>query len=106
TVSLARGGARSTARLLAACEAELEAWSVEPEYVAIVDPQSFEDLEMLDGGGLLLLAARFGKTRLIDNAVLSVGARAQPTPVEPAPTRNRRNGERRVNEREAIACSA
>ena len=37
------------------------------EYVSVADPNSLDELERLEGGGLLAVAARVGKTRLIDN---------------------------------------
>lgn len=74
---LACAGERSPRALLSACEAELERWSVQPEYVALVDPESFEDVQTLHDEALLLLAARVGRTRLIDNALLRLGGVAQ-----------------------------
>ena len=55
---------------------ELERAGIEPEYVALVDPDTFEPLASLSTGGLLVLAARVGRVRLIDNTVLSVTAHA------------------------------
>ena len=46
---------------------------VEVDYVALVDPQTFEPLDG-DGDGILLVAAFVGTTRLIDNLRLRVGA--------------------------------
>jgi pantoate--beta-alanine ligase len=43
---------------------------VEIDYVSVSDEQTFEEIETLDRPARLLLAARVGKTRLIDNAVL------------------------------------
>jgi pantoate--beta-alanine ligase len=40
------------------------------EYAALTDEQTLEDLETLDRPTLLLVLGRFGKTRLLDNAVL------------------------------------
>lgn len=40
------------------------------EYAAIVDPQTLEPLTDLRHAGRVLVAARFGRTRLIDNAPL------------------------------------
>lgn len=37
------------------------------EYVAIVDPESFEEVSTVKGPALILTACRLGKTRLIDN---------------------------------------
>ena len=41
------------------------------EYVEIVDPDEMTTVEDVRGGALLALAARLGKTRLIDNIVLA-----------------------------------
>ena len=40
------------------------------DYVSLVDPLTLESLESIDNRALLALAARFGKTRLIDNVVV------------------------------------
>jgi pantoate--beta-alanine ligase len=40
------------------------------EYVAVVDPETLRDLERIQGRALVLVAARLGKTRLIDNVML------------------------------------
>ena len=46
-----------------------------PEYLALVDPDSFEPLTRLDGPAVLAVAARVGPVRLIDNIPLEpVGA--------------------------------
>ncbi len=64
-------GERRAAALLARARRELE----EPpglsvDYLALVDPETFEDLERCEPVGLLLLAARVDGTHLIDNALL------------------------------------
>lgn len=41
------------------------------EYITIVDPDTFEDLQNLTGKALILVSVRFGKVRLIDNLTLS-----------------------------------
>ena len=66
----AGAGERSAEALLrAACEAML-AFDVEPEYLALVDPETLEPCETLSGESLLAVAARIGAVRLIDNVVL------------------------------------
>jgi pantoate--beta-alanine ligase len=73
--ALVAAGERDAGPLLAAADAELAAEGIEPEYVAIVDPDSFEALSRLDGRALVAVAARVGATRLIDNVPLEpVGA--------------------------------
>lgn len=52
----------------------LHAAGVEPDYVALVDPETFEDVPAdYAGEALLLLAAQVGATRLIDNDTVTVG---------------------------------
>ncbi len=43
---------------------------VEPEYLALVDPDSFEPVDTVNGRVLVAVAARVGDTRLIDNALI------------------------------------
>jgi pantoate--beta-alanine ligase len=76
-------GERAATVLLDSAAAQMRALGVEPEYVALVDPNTFEPIETLAGRGLLLLAARIGEVRLIDNVVLELSASSdlrQPLP--------------------------
>lgn len=75
--ALARTGERSARRLREAAEAQLAARSVQAEYVALVDGESFEEIDRLAGDALLLVAARIGQTRLIDNVPLRAPARSR-----------------------------
>ena len=79
-LSLSRGLERSRA-LFAAGERDAETlraalWGamsvdgVEPEYAAVADPLSLEPVRTAAPGTVCLVAARVGRTRLIDNAVL------------------------------------
>jgi pantoate--beta-alanine ligase len=69
---LAGTGERSTAALLGAAAGAMVPLGVEPEYLAIVDPDTFDPLDRLeDRPALLVLAARIGEIRLIDNALLA-----------------------------------
>jgi pantoate--beta-alanine ligase len=43
---------------------------VEPEYLALVDPDDFSPLTRVDGRVLVAVAARVGPTRLIDNVLI------------------------------------
>jgi pantoate--beta-alanine ligase len=74
-------GERSARVLLdAARQAMLEA-GVEPEYVALVDPETLEPRETLARETLLAVAARIGEVRLIDNVMLQptgTASRSQP----------------------------
>jgi len=55
----------------------LRAAGLEPDYVALVDPETFQEVaDDFAGEALLLLAAQVGTTRLIDNDTVTVGARA------------------------------
>jgi len=76
-------GERVGTVLLDSAAAQMRALGVEPEYVALVDPNTFEPIETLVGSGLLLLAARVGEVRLIDNVVLELSTNSdlrQPLP--------------------------
>jgi pantoate--beta-alanine ligase len=55
---------------------------VEPEYLALVDPDSFEPVQHVNGRVLVAVAARIGATRLIDNTLVHTAAtpRGAPTP--------------------------
>ena len=46
---------------------------VAPEYLAVVDPQTLEPASVAEPGSIVVIAARIGTTRLIDNVIL--GAR-------------------------------
>ena len=69
--ALAASGERSAVALLDAAHAAMRPFDVEPEYLALVDPQTLEPLDQLAGEALLALAARVGEVRLIDNTILS-----------------------------------
>jgi pantoate--beta-alanine ligase len=65
------GGSRDARRVLAAARAALDERAVEPEYLALVDPDTFAPVSRVDHASLLTVAARVGGVRLIDNAPLS-----------------------------------
>jgi pantoate--beta-alanine ligase len=65
------GGRRSAEDSLDAARAPLREAAVEPDYVALVDPDSFEPVAGVEGDALLAVAARLGDVRLIDNALLT-----------------------------------
>jgi pantoate--beta-alanine ligase len=54
----------------AAGRAAMRAAGVEPEYFAIVDPDTLEGVERIDGRVLVVVAARVGPARLIDNVLI------------------------------------
>jgi len=43
------------------------------EYVEIVEPDTIRPVDTIEDGGLLAIAVRFGKTRLIDNLIIKAG---------------------------------
>jgi pantoate--beta-alanine ligase len=71
--ALAAAGERDPQALRDAASAAISARGVEPEYVALVDPDSFAAVQS-GGDGVLLMAvaARVGATRLIDNFLIDV----------------------------------
>jgi pantoate--beta-alanine ligase len=72
----AAAGEADAARLREHAAAAMAARAVEPEYVAVVDPDSFEAVETARGRVLMAVAARVGATRLIDNLVIDIPAQA------------------------------
>jgi pantoate--beta-alanine ligase len=65
-------GERDAGRVRAAATAALD--GVEPEYLTLVDPDSFEPVHTVNGRVLVAVAARFGATRLIDNTIIQTAA--------------------------------
>jgi pantoate--beta-alanine ligase len=64
-------GGRDPAAVEAAARDLLEdAPGVEPDYVALVDPVTFEPVKQAEPRQVLATAARVGRTRLIDNVIL------------------------------------
>ena len=64
-------GEREAEAVLAAARAALAAQGVEPEYVALVRPDSFAPVARVEGDVLVAVAARIGGVRLIDNHPIS-----------------------------------
>lgn len=86
---LAHVGERSAERLVRAARETMGAREVEPEYLELVDPSTFEPVHTLDAPALFVVAARVGDTRLIDNFVLDPTlAGASPPPRMPASLAN------------------
>jgi pantoate--beta-alanine ligase len=67
---LAAGGELAAGLLIDAARSVLSAAAIEPDYLELVDPESFEGLDRLDRPALLVLAARIGEVRLLDNVML------------------------------------
>jgi pantoate--beta-alanine ligase len=64
-------GQRDAAHLIATARRVLESEpGVKTDYVEIVDAESLEPVTLLRNRSLVLIAARVGKTRLIDNALI------------------------------------
>jgi aspartate 1-decarboxylase len=79
--ALALEGERDAGRIEAAARAVLDAEPrCAPEYAAVVHPDTFERLPLLEEGALLVLAARVGPARLIDNAPLPIPDRRASVP--------------------------
>ncbi len=80
-------GERDAARLREAALAAMAAYGVEPEYLALVDPDSFQPVHTVNGRVLVAVAARVGRTRLIDNVLVQTDGgdpkRAPTTTKEP-----------------------
>lgn len=68
-------GETDPAAVEAAARAQLEAAGIEPEYVAVVAPDSFLPITSIDGEVLVAIAARVGRARLIDNTTITVNER-------------------------------
>ena len=67
---LTGAGERSAEALLTAARDAMDPFGVQPEYVELVDPNTLEPIEFLARPALLVIAARIGEVRLIDNVVL------------------------------------
>lgn len=67
---LAYAGEHSAGKLTQTAREIMATRGVEPEYLELVDPLTFKPIDPLDAAALLVVAARIGETRLIDNFVL------------------------------------
>jgi pantoate--beta-alanine ligase len=64
------GGTLEAAAVLAAARAKLDEAGVEPEYLELRSANDLSEVERVNGSTLLAVAARVGRARLIDNAIL------------------------------------
>lgn len=65
-------GERSAEAVQALVRATIEAEPLaEIDYLAVVDPRTLEDLDVIGDDALIAVAVRFGDTRLIDNIAVS-----------------------------------
>jgi pantoate--beta-alanine ligase len=72
------GGERDAERIAGTARAAMN--GVEPEYLALVDPDSFQPITTVDGRVLVAVAARIGATRLIDNTIVQEAATPERAP--------------------------
>jgi len=71
----AAGGERDPRAIRAAALRAMEPFSVEPEYLELVSPDTLVPVETVDGDVLVAVAARVGATRLIDNTLIHANGR-------------------------------
>jgi pantoate--beta-alanine ligase len=69
-------GTRSADAVLTAARAAMTPFDVEPEYLALVDPEDLRPVDAVDQETLLAVAAHVGRVRLIDNTILAPAASA------------------------------
>jgi pantoate--beta-alanine ligase len=67
-------GERDPVRIRAAARGAMGPHRVDPEYLALVDPDSFQPVDAVNGRVLVAVAARVGDVRLIDNATIQTVA--------------------------------
>ena len=68
-------GERDAQAIAAGARAAMARHHVEPEYLALVDPETLTPVERVERPALLAVAARVGATRLIDNTTLTPNGR-------------------------------
>jgi pantoate--beta-alanine ligase len=71
-------GERASGALIRRSRSAMAALGVEPEYLELVDPHTLEPVASLSEPALMVLAARIGETRLIDNFLLDPSGQAPP----------------------------
>ncbi len=79
-----KDGERSADVLMATARAAMSAFDVEPEYIALVQPDTLDPVVRLEQPALLAIAARIGSTRLIDNVTLTPSQPNNLQPPDPA----------------------
>jgi pantoate--beta-alanine ligase len=68
-------GTRDAQAITTAARAAMTPFDVEPEYLALVDPEDLRPVASVDQETLLAVAARVGPVRLIDNTILTPNGR-------------------------------
>jgi pantoate--beta-alanine ligase len=71
----AAAGERDAAAVRDAVLRAMQPFGVEPEYLALVSPETLAPVATLDGDVLVAVAARVGETRLIDNTLIHPNGR-------------------------------
>jgi pantoate--beta-alanine ligase len=69
------GGEDDPGAVIAAARAPMAELGVDPEYIAVVDPNTFQPVDRVDRDVLVAIAARIGRARLIDNDTIRVNGR-------------------------------
>jgi pantoate--beta-alanine ligase len=72
------GGERDAPAIRTAALAAMTDFGVEPEYLELVSPETFEPVTTVNGRVLVAVAARVGGTRLIDNALIETSRAGGP----------------------------
>jgi pantoate--beta-alanine ligase len=67
---LITAGERRSLKIISGISATLKENGIAIDYIAIADPITLQSLKHIEGKALIALAARIGKTRLIDNIVV------------------------------------
>jgi pantoate--beta-alanine ligase len=71
--AMVQGGARDPQRIIAAATGHIESFDETLiDYIVIVDPETLEDMAVVDRPARMALAVKVGATRLIDNMALGV----------------------------------
>jgi pantoate--beta-alanine ligase len=73
-------GERDPERIRAAALGAMAPHGVAPEYLALVNPDTFLPVDAVNGRVLVAVAARVGDTRLIDNALVATSPAEASTP--------------------------
>ncbi|MCH6231931.1 pantoate--beta-alanine ligase [Microbacterium sp. CFH 31415] len=68
--AVVRSGETGADAVIAAAREVLARAGIEPEYLELRSPDDLAELDRVDGGALLAVAAQVGKARLIDNRIL------------------------------------
>ena len=69
-------GERDAAAIRTAALAAMDDFGVEAEYLELVSPETLDPVTTVNGRVLVAVAARVGRTRLIDNALIQTGREA------------------------------